>query len=571
MPHDEDLARMKAEMLMQNQPSYDDGVSLLESNPSMVQVGLFGKGPKPVKPMSPPIDVQRRSILGLKPQAEYPVPAIRATDIPVPTSNFPASATQQPPQQAPTPAQPVSPLQSLANKAMNAPISRREVLKKVGQTAVGQILPTPSVTDVVPEIMSPLAAAAQNTPHNTFVPNPGVDKYVQDYVSNMFSDMEASEPFAATTSTYTFVRDYLDGRVPQKELNKFDKLKNRVDKYYDNDDEYSDEATTAQESLANFIQEKLKLLKPHELYDVHENLIQDMPSPEEFYNSILESRGGQGLESLGAEGFAKYLEASEKSPKLVVPEAPTPAQPVSPLNDLANKALQFPVSRREVLKTVGQAALNQALPVSKMADVVPDIMSPLAEVAKTTFAKNGNIDFHLGDFIHHVFSDAYAQDPQATAQDAWLLARDYLKDRISKEKLDSMDALANTPNGEQDKYSSDDISNKDAHELYIHMQYQLTHNLKPHEMVDVLWELTPKHDNDEHDLYDIMSKFYQYDPRSYQPKFAELGLKPKQGDRSFEFQSLVTPEEFSNYLDQSWKQAQEENKAAKNKPEKKSK
>ena len=125
MPYDDNLARIKAEMMMQNRPLYDDGASELESGPGMMQVGLFGRGPKPTKPVAPPVDIQRRSILGLKPQAEYPVPAIRATDIPVPTSNFPTPAPQQAPMPAPTqptPAQPVSPLNDLANRAMNAPI-----------------------------------------------------------------------------------------------------------------------------------------------------------------------------------------------------------------------------------------------------------------------------------------------------------------------------------------------------------------------------------------------------------------------------------------------------------------
>jgi hypothetical protein len=233
--------------------------------------------------------------------------------------NYPASS--------PTDTNPsANPLQSLADKTLNAPISRREVLKKTGQAALQQVLPTPSISDVVPQVMSPLAEVAQTM----FVPDPGIDEYIQDYVSNMFSDMKSSEPFAATTSMYNFVRDYLDGRVPQKELNKFDKLKDRVNRYYDNEDEYSDRATSAQESLADFLFEKIKLLKPHELYDVNENLSQEMLSPEEFYNYILETRGGQGLESLGAEGFAKYLEASEKSPKPVIPEAPKPkAKPKS--------------------------------------------------------------------------------------------------------------------------------------------------------------------------------------------------------------------------------------------------
>ena len=251
-----------------------------------------------------------------------------------------------------------------------------------------------------------------------------------------------------------------------------------------------------------------------------------------------------------------------------VPQAPTqpapPTTPLAPLGQMANKALNTPISRREVLKKTGQVALNQMLPTPKVADVVPEIVSPLAQAAESAFTKNGNIDFHLGDYMHHAFSDAYGQEPQAVAQSAWLLARNYLKDRISKEKLDQMDTLANTPNGEYEKYSSDDISNKDAHELYIHMQHQLTRNLKPHEMVDVLSNLH-QHDYDPNELYSHMAEFYQYDPRSYEPKFAELGLKPKQADRSFEFQSLVKPEEFKEYLDQSWKQSQKDKKASESK------
>ena len=240
------------------------------------------------------------------------------------------------------------------------------------------------------------------------------------------------------------------------------------------------------------------------------------------------------------------------------------SQSTNPLTQMANKALNTPVSRREVLKKAGQVALNQALPTPKVTDVVPEIVSPLAQAAESAFTKNGNIDFHLGDYMHHAFSDAYEQEPQAVAQSAWLLARNYLKDRISKEKLDQMDTLANTPNGEYEKYSSDDRSNKDAHELYIHMQHQLTRNLKPHEMVDVLSNLH-QHDYDPNELYSHMAEFYQYDPRSYEPKFAELGLKPKQADRSFEFQSLVKPEEFKEYLDQSWKQSQKDKKASESK------
>ena len=241
MPYDDNLARIKAEMMMQNRPLYDDGASELESGPGMMQVGLFGRGPKPTKPVAPPVDMQRRSILGLKPQAEYPVPAIRATDIPVPTSNFPAPAPQQAPMPAPMqPAQeaPVSPLQSLANKAMNAPISRREVLKKAGQAAVGQILPTPSVTNIIPEIMSPLAEAAKEviaSPAQSAMPHAAIWASLKDLIKEGFNEDAAMDP--------TNIRDKLDEyhgmvdpeQLPVKELKQAYRLGKKYDKLLDED------------------------------------------------------------------------------------------------------------------------------------------------------------------------------------------------------------------------------------------------------------------------------------------------------------------------------------------------
>lgn len=96
MPFD-DLAQMRAEMLMRQDPNvYDDGASQLGMNSYMQQVGLFGKG-KP-KPVAPPIEVQRRSILGLKPQAPLPdnLPAVRSSDVPVPNAVSVSQAPAQP-------------------------------------------------------------------------------------------------------------------------------------------------------------------------------------------------------------------------------------------------------------------------------------------------------------------------------------------------------------------------------------------------------------------------------------------------------------------------------------------
>ena len=173
MPSENDFARIRAEMLMQQaeSPSYDDGASLLMRDPAMMEVGLFGR--RPPKPMEPPVNLSRRGILGLGQAAPENLPAVRPADIPLPPSSplsapmstpgamQPAPAPVRPPVQQPTPPHTPTPLEALAQKVINAPMSRREVLQRAGQAAVNQMLPTPKITDVVPELTVPLAPLTQ--------------------------------------------------------------------------------------------------------------------------------------------------------------------------------------------------------------------------------------------------------------------------------------------------------------------------------------------------------------------------------------------------------------------------
>ena len=284
MPSENDFARIRAEMLMQQaeSPSYDDGASLLMRDPAMMEVGLFGR--RPPKPVAPPVDLGRRGILGLGQPAPENLPAVRAADIPLPPSSMLPTPMSTPGAMQPAPARPPvqqpafphtpTPLEALAQKAVNTPMSRREVLQRAGQAAVNQMLPTPKIADVVPEFVAPLAPLAQaaKAAQSAFTPNPAIDNVLRSALINVFEDAMGSEPFAAATSAYNLMRAALADRVDKKELSKYDKINKRLKRYYD-EDNYGDSAYNAAEQIEQFIKDKVQLLNPSEIRDVHNNMI----------------------------------------------------------------------------------------------------------------------------------------------------------------------------------------------------------------------------------------------------------------------------------------------------------
>lgn len=230
MPYD-DLAALKAEMLYkgfspsydqnQEQMVYDDGASLLGQDPFMQPVGLFGKG-KP-KPVAPPIDIQRRAIFGLKPQAPLPdnLPAVRSSDVPVPSA-VPQPQVSQP--QASEPVPPIAaPLAQLANQALNASVTRREVLKKAGQGALNQALPIPKVADVAPPLVQ-LSKAPLTPAYDKSAIVSAVSSFVTDKMKYALKDLaeelgqlgirDADEPYDTNTTTAWEYARYGDEETP---------------------------------------------------------------------------------------------------------------------------------------------------------------------------------------------------------------------------------------------------------------------------------------------------------------------------------------------------------------------
>lgn len=214
------------------------------------------------------VDLTRRGLLGLRGIFAGPTENLPAVIPKAPLAEIAKEVPAESKALAPIVA---APLAQLVQKVVETPMSRRDVLKRAGQAAINQALPTPKVTDVVEQI-SPLKHAAEA--QQLFQPNPEIDNVLRSALSNVFEDATNSEPFAAVTSAYGFMRDNLEGRVDKKELAKYDKLNARLRRYYDEDNE-GDRAYDVKEQLEQFIKDKMELLKPHEISDVHSNFMQD--------------------------------------------------------------------------------------------------------------------------------------------------------------------------------------------------------------------------------------------------------------------------------------------------------
>jgi hypothetical protein len=277
------------------------------------------------------VDLARRGILGLSRLFEEPAQTANLPAV-IPTTPVAKNPVAKAPEVTAKP-EVVAPLTQLIQKTAETPMSRRDVLKRAGQVAIQQVVPMPKIADVVVEKISPLKQAAEAS--QLFTPNPEIDGVLRNALSNVFQDAADSEPFAAVTSAYTFIRDYLDGLVDKKELTKYDKLNSRLRRYYDEDNE-GDRAYDVKEKLEQFIKDKMNILKPHEIQDVHSNFMQD-----EDLQLLLENASRydpdvnkvvpndkrtkdlvQYVQNLTPEELEKYLEASWNAEKRVE-KAPT--------------------------------------------------------------------------------------------------------------------------------------------------------------------------------------------------------------------------------------------------------
>lgn len=198
---DQDLAKLYAAMMAeQTPPTYDDGAGLLQRNPAMMDVGLFGKGPKP-KPVAPPVDIQRRKLFGLSETPSAPVPA-------------------------PMPMQP--PASSMVYKALTAPMSRRDFLghtaRAAGNMALRGALPE---LGALAETQAPLTEAAKAVGETIADPHAAIWGTLREALQDRVADNAVEEVLG---ETYHRLRNELgDDTLPKDILKKHDATFDKLD------------------------------------------------------------------------------------------------------------------------------------------------------------------------------------------------------------------------------------------------------------------------------------------------------------------------------------------------------
>jgi len=325
MLYDEELARMRAQMLAKEEeepPVFDDGARFLGQNPNMMQVGLFGRPKKPVAPpAAPPVNLQRRSILGLTPlPAELPAVIPPSAPRPTPQQIEQAVPQQQSTSSAPSSAPSASPLQSLADKALNAPMSRRDVLKRAGQAALQQVVPMPSVTDALPQIMP----AAVDTMESLF---PGLaarygiaDAFKSGALDAIATGIAEGAVPPEVYYTYNALRSYLEGNVPEKELKRMDKLQEIIDYY-------AEDFSTG-EFLGNKPYNAVEKL--YELLDKHKKHIPDYAIKDAYIKDVADKLPFDELEDFVGNNFVGNKSPSPDDLKAYYQSLEPPPPPPMP-------------------------------------------------------------------------------------------------------------------------------------------------------------------------------------------------------------------------------------------------